>query len=46
MLLRTNPLIALLLALLAWLLVAGGLYFFFRMTGLFVKQDELLMKSR
>jgi hypothetical protein len=46
MVLRTNPLIALLLALVAWLFVGGGLYFLFRMTGLFVKQDELLMKSR
>lgn len=46
MLLRTNPLIALLLALVAWLLVAGGLYFLFRITGLFVKLDKLLMKSR
>jgi hypothetical protein len=44
MLLRTNPVIALLLALAAWLLVAGGLYFLFRMTALFVKQDRLLMK--
>jgi len=46
MLLRTNPVIALVLALLAWLLVAGGLYLLLRMTGLFVKQDRLLMKSR
>jgi Protein of unknown function (DUF3147) len=46
MVLRTNPLIALLLALVAWLFVGGGLCFLFRMTGLFVKQDELLMKSR
>jgi hypothetical protein len=46
MLLRTNPVIALLIALLAWLLVAGGLYLLFWMTGLFVKQDRLLMKAR
>jgi hypothetical protein len=46
MLLRTNAVIVLLLALVAWLLVAGGLYFLFRITGLFVKQDNLLMKSR
>ena len=45
LLLSTNPAIALLLALLAWLLVSGGLYFLFRVTGLFVKSDELLMKS-
>jgi hypothetical protein len=46
LLLRANPLVALLLALLAWLLVSGGLYFLFRKTGLFLKQDELLTKSR
>ncbi|MDQ6712383.1 MAG: DUF3147 family protein [Candidatus Dormibacteraeota bacterium] len=43
-LLPTNPVLALLLALLVWLLVSGGLYFFFRMTGLFIKQDELLTR--
>jgi hypothetical protein len=45
-LLRSNPVIAILLALLAWFVVSGGLYFLFRMTGLFVKQDKLLAKSR
>jgi hypothetical protein len=44
-LLRTHPVVALGLALLAWLLVAGGLYFLFRTTGLFVKQDKLLTRS-
>jgi uncharacterized protein DUF3147 len=46
MLLRANALIALLLALVAWLFVTCGLYFLFRITGLFVEQDRLLMKSR
>ena len=44
-LLHTNPAVALLLALVAWLLVSGGLYFLFRMTGLFVTQDKLQAKS-
>ena len=43
-LLPTNPLVALLLALLAWLVVAAGLYFLFRLTGLFLKQDEMLAR--
>lgn len=43
-LLPTNPLLALLLALLAWLVVAAGLYFLFRETGLFFRQDKLLTK--
>src|SRR5205823_13415008 len=41
-LLRANPVVALALALLAWLLVSGGLYFLFRETGLFLRQDKLL----
>ena len=45
-LLRSNPLVALALALLAWLLVSEGLYFLFRETGLFLWQDKLLTKSR
>jgi hypothetical protein len=45
-LLHANPAVALLLALVAWLLVSAGLYFLFRMTGLFIKQDKLLAKSR
>lgn len=43
-LLPANPVLALLVAVLAWLLVAGGLYFLFRVTGIFVKQDEWLPK--
>jgi hypothetical protein len=46
LLMRWNPVIGLLLALLAWLLVAGGLYLVFRMTWIFLKQDKLLSKSR
>jgi hypothetical protein len=46
LLLRWNPVAALLLALLAWALVSAGLYFIFRVTGLFLKQDELLVKRR
>src|SRR5437870_13364365 len=45
-LLRANPAVALAVALLAWLLVSGGLYFLFRETGLFLWQDKRLMKSR
>ena len=45
-LLRSNPLVALALALLAWLLVSGGLYFVFRGTRLFLRQDKLLTRSR
>jgi Protein of unknown function (DUF3147) len=43
-LLRANPVVALALALVAWVLVSGGLYFLFRETGLFLKQDRLLTK--
>ena len=43
-LLRWNPLAALLLALLAWVVVSFGLYFLFRVTGLFLKLDRLLAK--
>ena len=46
LLLRWNPVAALLLALLAWALVSAGLYFIFRVTGLFLKQDELLVQRR
>jgi len=45
-LLRADPVVALALALLAWLLVSGGLYFLSRETGLFLWQDKLLTKSR
>ena len=46
LLLRWNPFAALLLAVLAWAVVSGGLYFLFRKTGLFLEQDKLLSKSR
>jgi hypothetical protein len=46
LLLRWNPIAALLLALVSWAIVSGGLYLLFRETGLFLKQDELLSKSR
>jgi len=40
LLLPWNPVAALLLALVAWALVAGGLYFLFRASGLFLNQDQ------
>ena len=46
LLLRWNPVAALLLALLTWALVAAGLYFLFRVTSLFLKQDQLVAKRR
>jgi hypothetical protein len=46
LLLRRNPVAALLLALLAWAVVSVGLYSLFRVTGLFIKQDRLLSKRR
>jgi hypothetical protein len=46
LLLPWYPAAALLLALLAWALVSVGLYFLFRVTGLFLKQDRLLAKRR
>lgn len=46
LLIRWNPVAALLLALLAWALVSGGLYAIFRVTGLFLKQDQLLARRR
>jgi hypothetical protein len=46
LLLRWNALAALLLALLAWVVVSSGLYFVFRTTGLFLKQDRLLATKR
>jgi hypothetical protein len=44
-LLRWNPVAALLLALMAWAVVSVGLYFLFRVTGLFLKQDKLIAKG-
>ena len=46
MLLRWNPVAALQLALLAWVLVSVGLYALFPLTGLFLKHDRLLAKNR
>jgi len=46
LLLRWNPFAALLLALVAWAVVTGGLYFLFRASGLLLEQDKLLSKSR
>jgi len=45
MLLRWNPVGALLLALVAWAAVSAGLYFLFRVTGLFLRQDRLVSKA-
>lgn len=45
LLLRWNPAVALILALLAWVVVAVGLYFLFRITGVFLFSDRLLSKS-
>jgi Protein of unknown function (DUF3147) len=45
LLLRWNPVLALIAGLVAWTLVSVGLYVAFRSTGLFLKQDELLSKS-
>ena len=44
LLLHWNPFAALLLALVAWAVVTGGLYFLFRASGLFLEQDTLLSK--
>jgi len=45
MLLRWNPVGALLLALVAWAAVSAGLYFLFRVTGLFLRQDRLVSRA-
>lgn len=45
LLLRTNPALALILAMVAWILVSTGLYFVIRVTGLFLKSDRLFSKS-
>jgi hypothetical protein len=44
-LLPANPVLALLLALLAWCVISAGLYMVLRLSGVFVKQDELLTRS-
>ena len=45
-LLTWNPVGALLLALLAWLIVATGLYFLLRITGLFLRTDRLISREQ
>ena len=45
LLLRWNPAGAVLLALVAWAFVSAGLYFLFRVTGLFLRQDRLVSKA-
>ena len=37
-----NPIVALVLALVAWAVISTGLYFLFRATGLFLRQDRLM----
>jgi hypothetical protein len=44
LLLRWNPVFALLAALTTWTIASVGLYFVFRATGLFLAQDRLLSK--
>jgi hypothetical protein len=45
LLLTWNPALALLLAMLAWIVVSTGLYFVLRVTGLFIRSDRLFSKS-
>ncbi len=45
LLLRVNPILALIAALLAWVLVSVGLYLFFRVTGFFLWSDRLFRRS-
>ena len=45
LLLRVNPALALILALVAWIVVSTGLYFLIRMSGLFLASDRLFSKS-
>lgn len=44
LLLKVNPALALILALIAWIVVSTGLYFLIRVTGLFLKSDRLFSK--
>jgi Protein of unknown function (DUF3147) len=44
-LLPINPVLALLLAMVAWLVVSAGLYLLFRLSGIFVMQDELMKRT-
>lgn len=45
-LLPWNPVVALVLALVVWAVVSTGLYFLFRVTGLFLAQDRLFSKRK
>ena len=45
LLLRVNPVLALALALIAWIVVSTGLYFLIRVTGLFLASDRLFSGS-
>lgn len=45
LLLRINPVVALILALVAWIVVSTGLYFLIRASGLFLASDRLFSKS-
>lgn len=45
-LLRSSPVLALPLALLVWAVVSVGLYFLFRVSGLFRLQDRLMSKPK
>ena len=44
-LLSWNPLLALVGAMLVWIVVSSGLYFLFRVSGLFLKSDRLFSKT-
>ena len=44
-LLTWNPLLALVGAMMVWIALSSGLYFLFRVSGLFLKSDRLLSKS-
>ena len=46
LLLRWNPAIGLLLALVAWAVVSVGLYFLFRVSGLFLRSDQFVSKVK
>lgn len=46
LLLPLNPVVALVLALVVWAVVATGLYFLFRVTGLFLAQDRLFSRRK
>ena len=45
LLLPTNPVLALILALVAWVVVSSGLYFLLRVTGFFLASDRLFSSS-